>query len=216
MALVEGNRTADRRIPMSNSYSFNHTQNTGADGCLVIIIASPGTILVNSVNYGGQALTNVRQTVLTNYSTYWSVWRLNNPPTGTNSVQVNLSVSSWNGTSAVCYSFTGSAGVGVNNLTQPAGTNQTTTLNISNNSMIIGACVGGNSTNAYIAIPQGTNRPIDWNHAINNYTWGGISPSLPAGNTTIQGGSTSSNVIMGVEVKEAAIVPIARRRIIIV
>jgi hypothetical protein len=203
MPLVEGNFTGDARVPMGSTYSFSHNQNTGTDRCLVVIIAAPA-VSITSVNYGGQALTNVRQTLLNNYSTYWSVWRLNNPPTGINSIQVNLSTASWNPTSVVCYSFTGSAGVGLNSLTQPAVSNPTATINISNNSMIIGANVGGNSTSAYIAIPQGTNRPIDWTHGINNYTWGGISPSLSAGNTTIQGGSTATSVILGVEVKEAA------------
>lgn len=70
--------------------------------------------------------------------------------------------------------------------------------------MVIGACIGGNSTSAYIQIPQGTSRTVDWNHNINNFTWGGISPSLSAGTITIQGGATATNIIMAVEVRESA------------
>jgi len=68
--------------------------------------------------------------------------------------------------------------------------------------MILGTLIGGNSTAAYIEIPQGTSRPVDWNHNINNYTWGGISPSLTSGSKTIEGGATASSIIMGIEVKE--------------
>ena len=212
MALVEGNKTTDRRIPMGSSYSFSHNQTAGADGHLVILIASPA-ISVNSVTYGGQSMTNVRQDLVSSYSTYWSVWELDAPPTGVNTVAVTLAGTSWNGTSTVCYSFTGSNGVGNTSAALSAASNKTTNVTILNNSMVIGSCIGGNSTNAYIAIPQGTNRPIDWNHAVNNYTWGGISPSLSSGTITIQGGSTSTNVIMAIEVTELAVA--SRRRIII-
>lgn len=215
MALVEGNKTADRRVPMGTTYSFSHNQNAGADGHLVIIIASP-SIVTNSVTYGGQSMSLVRQDYLsTTYGTDWSVWELDAPPTGVNTVQVTLASTSWQGVSTVCYSFTGSNGVGNTSAGLSAVVDRTTNLTIANNSMVIGSCIGGNSTNAYIAIPQGTNRPIDWNHNINNYTWGGISPSLSSGTITIQGGSTSTNVIMAIEVEEAAAPPPTRRRIII-
>lgn len=214
MALVEGNKTTDRRIPMSNTYSFSHNQTAGADGHLVIIIASP-VIEVNSITYGGQSMSNVRQDNVVAYSTRWSVWELDAPPTGVNTVQVTLASTSWQGVSTVCYSFTGSNGVGNTSAALSAAVNKTTNVTILNNSMVIGTCIGGNATNAYIAIPQGTNRPIDWNHNINNYTWGGISPSLSSGTITIQGGSTSTNVIMAIEVEEAAAPPPTRRRIII-
>lgn len=212
MALLEGNRTADVRVPAGSSWSFSHNQNTGTDRCLVVIIASPA-VSVSSVTYGGQALTNVRNSS-TSYSTFWSVWRLLNPPTGVNSVAVNLSSGSWNSTSTVCYSFTGSSGVGNHNLNNTQSVNQTTSITISNNSMIIGSVISGNATSAYIQIPQGTGRPLDWNHNINNYTFGGISPSLTSGSKTIQGGSTATNIILAVEVKESAVV--ATRRIFIV
>ena len=210
MALVEGNRTADRRIPASSSYSFSHNQNTGSDRCLVIIVAAPVTS-VSSITYGGQSLTNVRQNN-TPYSTYWSVWRLLSPPTGTNTVSVNLSSSNYNGVSTVCYSFTGSSGVGNTSYNGTQTIGPTTNLTISPNSMIIGSIIAGNSTGAYIQIPQGTSRPIDWNHNINNYTFGGISPSLTSGTKTIKGGSTTANaIILGIEVKESTPPPTLSR-----
>jgi len=212
MALVEGNRTTDVRVPAGSTYSFSHNQNTGSDGCLVVIVASPA-VSTSSVTYGGVSMTNKRNTS-TPYSTNWTVWELKNPPTGVNTVAVTLSGGSWNSTSTVCYSFTGSDGVGVTAYNGTQANPSTTSLTILANSMILGSCIGGNSTAAYIEIPQGTSRPVDWNHNINNFTWGGVSPSLTSGSKTIEGGSTATSVIMGIEVKEKVSAP-TRRRIII-
>jgi len=205
MAIVEGNSTFDVRVPAGSSYSFSHTQNTGADGCLVVIVSAPA-VSTSSVTYGGQSMTPKRSQS-TPYSTHWSVWELKTPPTGTNTVAVTLSSGSWNSTSTVCYSFTGSDGVGVTAYNGTQSNPSTTSLTITANSMILGALIGGNSTTAYIEIPQGTSRPLDWNHNINNYTWGGISPSLTSGSKTIEGGSTATSVIMGVEILEKSTPP---------
>ena len=202
MPLVEGNRTADVRIPAASSYSFTHNQNAGSDGCLVIIVAAPA-VNTTSITYGGVSMTNKRSES-TPYSTHWSVWELKNPPTGINTVLVTLNTASFNSTSTVCYSFTGSNGVGVTAYNGSQTLPSTTSLTISTNSMILGTLIGGNSTSAYIQIPQGSSVPVDWNHNINNYTWGGISPSLTAGSKTIEGGSTATSIIMGIEVTEKA------------
>ena len=202
MPLTKGNFTGDVRVPAGSSYSFSHNQNTGSNGCLIVIVAAPA-VSTTGVSYGGQAMTNVINDS-TSYSTGWSVWRLLNPPTGANTVSVTLNSGSWNSTSTVCYSFTDCSGVGSTSLNNSQTTNQTTSVTISSNSMVIGTCMGGNSTSAYIEIPDNTSRTVDWNHNINNFTWGGISPSLGSGTITIQGGSTASNIIMAVEIQEAA------------
>ena len=200
MPLVEGNRTADVRIPAASSYSFTHNQNAGSDGCLVIIVAAPA-VSTSSITYGGVSMTNKRSES-TPYSTGWSVWELKNPPTGINTVLVTLNTASFNSTSTVCYSFTGSNGVGVTAYNGSQTLPSTTSLTIAANSMILGTVIGGNSTSAYIQIPQGSSVPVDWTHNINNYTWGGISPSLTSGSKTIEGGSTATSIIMGIEVTE--------------
>lgn len=202
MPLTKGNFTGDVRVPAGSSYSFSHNQNTGNNRCLIVIVAAPA-VSTTGVSYGGQAMTNVINDS-TSYSTGWSVWRLLNPPTGANTVSVTLNSGSWNSTSTVCYSFTDCSGVGSTSLNNSQTTNQTTSVTISSNSMVIGTCMGGNSTSAYIEIPDNTSRTVDWNHNINNFTWGGISPSLGSGTITIQGGSTASNIIMAVEIQEAA------------
>lgn len=202
MPLVKGNTTSDRRVPSASTYSFSHNQNTGSDGYLFIVIACPATT-VSSVTYGGVGMTLV-QRQSTGYSTDWTVWRLAAPLTGVNTVLVTMAGANYNGVSTFVVSFTGCAGVGNTAYNGTAANPVTTSVTISTNSMIIGAVLGGNSTTAYIQIPQGTGRTLEWNDNINNFTWGAVSPSLTAGSKTCQGGSTATNIIMLTEVKEVA------------
>ena len=204
MPLVKGNTTSDRRVPSASTYSFSHNQNTGSDGYLFVVIACPATT-VSSVTYGGVGMTLV-QRQSTGYSTDWTVWRLAAPLTGVNTVLVTMAGANFNGVSTFVVSFTGCAGVGNTAYNGTAANPVTTSVTISTNSMIIGAVLGGNSTTAYIQIPQGTGRTLEWNDNINNFTWGAVSPSLTSGSKTCQGGSTATNIIMLTEVKEVAVV----------
>lgn len=202
MALIEQGSGFDVRIPAASSWSFNYTNPVASD-TLVVIVASP-SVSISSVIYGGDTMTQKAQ-YNTAYSVYWGVYSLSLPKTGSNTLQINLSGSNFNSSSTVIYSFSGSSGVGNIGFNNSQSSPQTTSLSISNNSMIIGTCIGGNSTSAYIEIPQGTTRTVDWNHNINNFTWGGISPSLTSGTKTIEGGALGTNIIMGVEVLETVI-----------
>ncbi len=202
MPLVKGNTTSDRRVPSASTYSFSHNQNTGSDGYLFVVIACPATT-VSSVTYGGVGMTLV-QRQSTGYSADWTVWRLAAPLTGVNTVLVTMAGANYNGVSTFAVSFLGCAGVGNTSYNGTAANPVTNSVTISANSMIIGAVLGGNSTTAYIQIPQGTGRTLEWNDNINNFTWGAVSPSLTAGSKTCQGGSTATNIIMLTEVKEVA------------
>ena len=214
MPLVKGNKTSDRRIPAASTYSFSHNQNTGSDGYLFVVIACPATT-VSSVTYNGVGMTLVQRRA-TGYSTDWTVWRLAAPATGANTVLVTMAGSNFNGVSTFVVSFTGCAGVGNTGYNGTAALPVTASVTISTNSMIIGAAIGGNNTTAYIEIPQGTSRTLEWNDNINNYTWGAVSPSLTSGSKTCQAGSTSTGIIMLTEVKEVAAAPVSTRRRIIV
>ena len=202
MPLVKGNTTSDRRVPSASTYSFSHNQNSGTGDYLFVVIACPATT-VSSVTYNGVGMTLVqRQT--TGYSTDWTVWRLAAPSHGTHTVLVTMASSNYNGVSTFVVSFTGCAGVGNTAYNGTAANPVTTSVTISTNSMIIGAAIGGNNTTAYIQIPQGTGRTLEWNDNINNYTWGAVSPSLTSGSKTCEVGSTATNIIMLTEVKEVA------------
>jgi hypothetical protein len=73
--------------------------------------------------------------------------------------------------------------------------------------MLLGAVYGGNNTTAYIGLPQGTNRTLEYNHNVSNFTWGAVSPSLTSGTKTCEGGATASCIIMVTEIKEVVAIP---------
>ena len=204
MALTKGHTTSDRRVPSASTYSFSHNQNGGSGGYLFVVIACPATT-VSSVTFNSVGMTLVQRRE-TGYSTDWTVWRLAAPSHGNNTILVTMAGANYNGVSTFVASFTGCAGVGNTAYNGTADNPVTTSVTISTNSMIIGTVIGGNNTTAYIEIPQGTGRTLEWNNNINNFTWGAVSPSLTSGSKTCQGGSTASNIIMLTEVQEVAAV----------
>lgn len=146
-------------------------------------------------------------------SIYWCVWELDDPPTGSNTVSITLSTGNWNPISSVCYSFTGCSGVGNTNINTGGSNPQTTSVAISENSMIIGAGYSGTGGSS-VEIPQSTSRTIDWNSHISNYHFGGISPSLISGTKTIEVGAGGNCNALAFEVQEAAAA--SSRRVIII
>lgn len=211
MALVRGNYISDRRIPSASSYSFSHTQNVGADGKLIVIIASP-SINVSTVTYGDSSLSySGADTYDSNYSTYWRVFYHDSPATGSNTLAVNLASAQYNPVSTFVVSFTGAADFITGSVnTSPANPRTGTITGLTANSMIIGCALGGTNATANMELPQGTARTLLYNEAINNYTWGAISPSLPAGTTICECNSTSTMSIILLEIKEA-VAPVTRR-----
>jgi hypothetical protein len=203
MALTKGNVTATLTPSLGLSViTIAHNQNTGTGGYIFVTVACPATT-VTGVTYGGVVMTLVQRNS-TGYSTDWTVWQLASPSTGSNNVVVTMGTSNYNPVSTFITSFTDCAGVGNIAYNGSANNPVTTSLTISANSMLLGAVIGGNNTTAYIGLPQGTNRTLEYNHGINNYTWGAVSPSLTAGSKTCEGGATATNIIMVTEIKEAA------------
>ncbi len=204
MALTKGTTTADLRTPATSSYTISHNQNTGANGYIFVTVACPATT-VTGVTYGGVAMTLVQRNATT-YSLDWTVWRLASPATGVNNTVITMGTANYNPCSTFIASFTDCAGVGNTGYNGTSNTVVTTSATISANSMILGAVIGGNSTSAYLAIPQGTNRTLEYNQNISNFTWGAVSPSLTAGSKTCEGGATASCIIMITEIKEVVAV----------
>jgi hypothetical protein len=201
MALTKGNVTSDRRLPNAGSYTIaTHNQNSGANGYLFVTIACPATT-VTGVTWNGVTMTLVQRNA-TGYSTDWTVWRLASPTTGVNNLVVTMASGNFNGVSTFMTSFLDCSGVGNIGYNGIASNPVTTSVTISANSMVLGAVIGGNSTTAYIGLPQGSNRTLEYNDNINNFTWGAVSPSLTAGSKTFEGGSTATNIIMITEIKE--------------
>jgi hypothetical protein len=218
MALVRGTTTADRRVPSANNYTISHNHTVGSNGYLFVVITCPFTD-VSSVTYAGVAMTLVQRKTRANtgsYNTDWTVWRLAAPATGVNNLVVTMALSQFNGVSTFITSYTGCAGSGniASNLTISSPI--TTSVAIQQNSMIIGAALGGNSLNLSMQIPTGTSLTLLYSHNANNWAFGSVSPSLGAGTISCRADSNGSNMIMVTEVTEAAETPTTRRRVIVV
>lgn len=215
MALVKGNQSSYNSTPSANNFSWSHNHDVGADGHMVVVLASPAAATITGVTYNGVSMTLIqRQSAISPSTMDWTMWELDSPSTGTNTIAVTLSGSQFNACSAYVYSFTGCSGIGDfdANLT-PVAEQNTFTLSISENSMIIGTAYASSNTGAYVDIPQLTSTTVDWDHNVNNRVWGGISLSLPAGSVTAELGLTVTNsvTVMGVEVREAGTVTVTRR-----
>lgn len=214
MAIAKTNSTSNNTNPQGTSITFSYNHPTGSNW-LVIVIASP-TASPSSVTFNGQAMTS-HLDFNTLYSTYWRVFAYNmSSNTGTHNVVISYSSAQWNPVVTAVFSFSGANGIGTVNYNNTQGTNQTVTLaNISTNAMVIANCIGGNNTNAFIEIPDGTViSPLDYNQTASNGVWGACAKPNTTGNVTIQGGSTASNIILGIEVEETVVV--ASRRIFVI
>lgn len=205
MALTKGNVTTSVNAPNGSPFSITtHTHNSGANGYLFVTIASPA-ISIASVTWDGVAMTLVRQESPT-YA-FWSIWRLASPAVGNKTLTVTPSSGNWNNTSTTINSFLDCSGVGNTAYNGSPNNPVTTSLTILANSMLLGTAIGGNGTTAYIGLPQGSNRTLDYNNNISNFTWGAVSPSLTAGTKTCESGSTATGVIMVAEIREVVSAP---------
>lgn len=216
MPLTQGSRLADRRIPTVAFYqiTFNNTT-TGPDQWMFITIACPATAVAGiTITAGSRAMTLVQRRS-TPYSTDWTVWRLDNPPAGSMIINVVMNTQQYNGVSTFIQVFSECDGVGNTSYNGTQTLPITSNITLSANSMVMGAVIGGNATNANIEIPINTARTLLYNHNINNFTWGSVSPSLSAGTITLEGNSTATMIIMATEVLEKASAPASRRRLIV-
>jgi len=110
MALVKGTKTANMNIGASYSapqwyFTQNHTQDTGSDGMLVVVIASTSSLTLTNVKYAGVTMSQGGSWNSAPGSTQYAVFYLANPATGSNALTVD---SNNNGTISLLFqSFTG-------------------------------------------------------------------------------------------------------------
>ena len=133
-----GNIT-DKFASPGSSYSFSHTQNSGSDRLLVVIVHNPNGTNTSGVTYGGVSLTSKL-----NYNTSASGWRtriwyLEDPAEGSNNVVVTFSGNQTNKCGMIAVSFTNADGIGVTGKNTSGGWAawETVTLTVEENSKIL-------------------------------------------------------------------------------
>jgi hypothetical protein len=184
MALVIGNKTYSLSTPASSlTVTVAHTQNVGADGYLFVVLHMNTSASVSGITYNGVALTQFASVLPSTYSTTWQFWKLASPTTGSNNLVVTLASNQWNPLSLQIFSVTGSAGNGSVLFDNTAPSPNTGSISVSANSYVWGGGLTGSATAQVITI-DGSSRPLDYTHNINNYTTGSFSLQLTAGSKT--------------------------------
>ena len=107
MAIVAGTKTTNVTNPGGTTVTFNHNQNTGSDGFLVIAVAHNKSNQISNIKYNNVALTS--RLYYNGSTNKYGFFVLANPATGTNQVKITFTASAWNQCGTHVYSFTGAS-----------------------------------------------------------------------------------------------------------
>ena len=109
MVLVVGNKKQVNPNPNGSFYQTSHTQNTGADGLLLVSFCMFNSRNYTGCTYGGQAMTQVLFKNLSGLQQRVVMYKLESPPTGSNTLRVNFNGGQYNPISLYARSFTGAS-----------------------------------------------------------------------------------------------------------
>tara|TARA_R110000803_G_scaffold74903_2_gene139003 strand:+ start:783 stop:1457 length:675 start_codon:yes stop_codon:yes gene_type:complete len=117
MAITVGNKSTNTTTPGSNNFiTFNHTQDTGSDGLIVVAISMASANNTTTVTYGGVAMTQRLKYNSSQLMQRYGYWELEGPSTGSNQVRINFTANVFNPVNTQVQSFTGAeAGGNLNN-----------------------------------------------------------------------------------------------------
>tara|TARA_Y100000389_G_scaffold58770_1_gene54744 strand:+ start:1730 stop:2407 length:678 start_codon:yes stop_codon:yes gene_type:complete len=114
MAITVGNKSTNTTTPGSSSFlTFNHTQDTGSDGLIVIAISMNSANNTTTVTYNGVEMTQRLKYNSSQLSQRYGFWELEAPATGSNQVRVNFTGNVFNPVNTQVQSFTGAEAGGV-------------------------------------------------------------------------------------------------------
>ena len=135
--IVARTKTSNVTNPGGTTITFNHNQNTGFDGFLVVAVAYHKANQISNIKYN-----NVQLTPRLHYNGSahkYGYFVLANPATGTNQVKITFTTGAWNSFGTQVYSFTGASStngqVGNNDIANT--TNTRTRTGITANSLML-------------------------------------------------------------------------------
>lgn len=213
MAVAVGNESEYYAIPNGGSFTHSHTQNTGADGLLVISLAMANTTNISSITYGGQSLTILTNSNRTGLSIRIVQAYIDSPPTGSNNLVVNFTGSQFNFTNCYIISYTGADINASNALTLGAATDPRSgdILGVSSGSYVYTRSVSSGATQSIevdgTTYSGGTLKPNNRN--INRITSGALSNVIATNKdvTITNTCSTTNSSIDAYEVMDASAPP---------
>ena len=107
MAIFAGTKTTNVTNPGGTTITFNHNQNTGADGFLVVAVAHSKSNQISNIKYNNVQLTS--RVYYNGGAHKYGYFVLPNPATGTNQVKITFTAGAWNPAGTQVYSFTGAS-----------------------------------------------------------------------------------------------------------
>jgi hypothetical protein len=194
---TKGNVTSANPTPGGNSKTQAHTQNTGSDGLIVAQFTMSSSRTYTYCTYGGQAMTQLHQTLRSGLSQRMAFFYLENPPTGNNNLVVGFNGSQWNPISMHIRSFTDCGGIGASGRTGGQSTPNTQSLTVEDDSLIMITSCSINAVSTQ-QIPTGTNRTFTTHNTNRQVGTGAISADAghSAGSVSLRGTSTSGSVTL--------------------
>jgi hypothetical protein len=192
-------------VPARTTDTLSCTQPAGSGGYLfVITYCDSSTSGVSSVDFNGVLLTQINSQTTTISNQLIQVWRLANPSSGTHDITVSYVTNMYNPTYIAGYPITGSSGEGVFGFTDTGPSPKTTTLSVSQGSIIIAPCAdSGDGTGETITIDS-VLETLDFQDVLNNWLFGAHSSALNSGNRVVSAASNGQPAAYGFEVKMAA------------
>lgn len=208
MAIAIGNKTQSNQNPNGNSQTLAHTQNTGSDLGLLVVITMANTTNFSGCTYGGVAMTLVQNVNYSGQSQRCGAYYLQAPPTGGNNIVVSFSGSQFNSTSIFAVSFTGAGNFGAFGSNGALTTPNSQSITISANSIIYLTGLSSNAQNTPYSI-GGSSRSFEFSHNTNRIVRGALSGTgLSAGATNVTTAADFGTVTnFRVEIQEASSPP---------
>ena len=205
MVLVVGNPKNLNPNPNGSFYQTSHTQNTGADGLLLVSFCMFNSRNYTGCTYGGQVMTQVLFKDLSGLQQRVAIYKLESPPTGNNTLRVNFNGGQYNPISLYARSFTG-ASIANGTPINLGGSNSP-----KNGSLVV---LGGShvySMSVSINVIQsiqinGVNTSAEYTANTNRQVRGGLAGPFSAGTIALR--NTGVNLTMhAIEIREASSTP---------
>ena len=202
MPITIGNKTTNIGTPQSSTQTFSHNNGGGTNNYLYLVTVMANAASFQSATYAGVNITAFASFGTTVTNSTIQVWQLPNPATGNNNIVLTFNTAVWNGVSSFVFSVSGANGFGNISSDNTASSPNSTTIAVSANSYVFGCMISGNSATNAITI-DGSSRPLEYTHNVNNYTSGALSLALTAGTKNVSVSGLSDVAGLYFEIKEA-------------
>ena len=205
MAITIGTKTANVALPQASTHTFSHSNNGGTNNYLYLVTAMSNATGYQNATYAGVNIPTIASYVTSVSNTIIRIWQLPNPALGNNSIVLTFNAPVWNSVSSFVFSVSGANGFGNIVVDDTAASPNSTTISVSQNSYVFGLMISGNSATNAITL-DGSSRPLEYTHNINNYTSGALSLPLTSGTKNVNVSGLSDVTALYFEIKEAVTV----------